>query len=94
MRDLTTGGDSKSRYTIGRKDCDGKQLLGEGERVEGSVSDPHSFDPDPIRIQDFDDQKFKEITAGEKNIIFFGSKIAVYLSLGLNKGRPSYRRSL
>jgi hypothetical protein len=26
--------------------------------------------------------------------IFFGSKIAIYLSLSLLKGRPSYRRSL
>jgi hypothetical protein len=25
---------------------------------------------------------------------FFGSKIAIYLSLGLQTGRPSYRRSL
>jgi hypothetical protein len=36
----------------------------------------------------------------EKNLqlkkfkIFFWSKIAIYLSLGLHKGRPSYRRSL
>jgi hypothetical protein len=30
----------------------------------------------------------------EKNLIFLGSKIAIYLSLGLHKGRPSYRRSL
>jgi hypothetical protein len=29
-----------------------------------------------------------------KKIIFFKSKIAIYLSLGLHNGRPSYRRSL
>jgi hypothetical protein len=47
VRDLTTGGDSKSRYAIGRKDRDSKQILGEGEREDSSVSDPYSFDPDP-----------------------------------------------
>ncbi len=41
-------------------------------------------DPDPIQIQGF---------VG-KNLIFFWSKIAIYLSVGLHKGRPSYRRSL
>ncbi len=45
-----------------------------------------------IRIQDFDDQKM------EKQLKFcsflFGSKLAMYSSLGLHKGRPSYRRSL
>jgi hypothetical protein len=35
----------------------------------------------------------KKITA-EKNLIYFWSKIAIYLSLGLLKGRPSYRSSL
>ncbi len=30
----------------------------------------------------------------KKYQIFFWSKIAIYLSLGLHKGRPSYRRSL
>jgi hypothetical protein len=47
-------------------------------------------DPDP----GFDDLKWKKITA-EKNIyFFFGSKTTIYLSQGLHKGRPSYRRSL
>ncbi len=50
-------------------------------------------DPDPIRIQGFNDQKLKKkITAEKKN--FFGSKTAIYLSLGLHKVRPKYRRSL
>ncbi len=48
-------------------------------------------DPDPIRIQGFDDQKLQKITA-EKKIIFFGSITTIYL--GLHKGRSSYRRSL
>ncbi len=52
-----------------------------------------STDPDPIRIQGFDDQKLEKFTAEicKKNVI---SEIAIYLSLGLHKGRPSYRRSL
>ncbi len=29
-----------------------------------------------------------------KNLIFLDQKIAIYLSLGLHKGRPIYRRSL
>jgi hypothetical protein len=29
-----------------------------------------------------------------KNISFFISKIAIYFSLGLHRGRPNYRRSL
>jgi hypothetical protein len=47
-------------------------------------------DPDPIQIQGFDDQKYK---VGKKLEIFL-IKIASYLSLGLHKGRPSYRRSI
>jgi hypothetical protein len=38
-------------------------------------------------------KKLKKITA-EKKLNFFGSKTAIYLSLGLHKERPSYRRSL
>ncbi len=38
-------------------------------------------------------KNLKKITAGKKFNIFW-SKIAIYLSLGLHKGRPSYRRSL
>jgi len=47
-----------------------------------------------IRIQGFDDQKLKKFTAEKKLIFFFGFKTTIYLSLGLHKGRPSYRRSL
>jgi hypothetical protein len=32
-------------------------------------------DPDPIRIQGFNDQKFKKITAEKKNLIFFDQKL-------------------
>jgi hypothetical protein len=58
----------------------------------GRVSDPYPFDtdpvqvqhfmlnidqdPDPIRIQGFDDQKMKKVTAE----IFFSSKTTIYLS--------------
>ena len=38
-------------------------------------------------------KNWKKITA-EKKFIFFGSKTAIYLSLGLHKVCPSYRRSL
>ncbi len=50
-------------------------------------------DPDSIRIKGFDDQKLEKIYS-RKKIFFLISKIAIYLSLGLHKGRPSYRRSL
>jgi hypothetical protein len=36
----------------------------------------------------------KKFTADKKFNIFFKSKIEIYLSLGLHKGCPSYRRSL
>ncbi len=36
--------------------------------------------------------KQKKLTA-EKKLIFFGSKTTIYLSLGIHKGRPSYKRS-
>jgi hypothetical protein len=39
--------------------------------------------------------KIEKIFSTEINkLIFFGSKIAIYLTLGHHKGRPSYRRSL
>jgi hypothetical protein len=37
---------------------------------------------------------FSDFFTLKKKLIFFFSKIAIYLSLGLHKGRPSYRRSL
>jgi hypothetical protein len=39
-------------------------------------------------------KKFKKITAEIYLKKFFIQKIAIYLSLGLHKERPSYRRSL
>jgi hypothetical protein len=47
-------------------------------------------DPDP----GFDDLKLKKIYSWKFNFYSFDQKIAIYLSLGLHKGRPSYRRSL
>jgi hypothetical protein len=41
----------------------------------------------PIRIQGFDVQKLEKIKK-------FAFKTTIYLSLDLNKGRPSYRKSL
>jgi hypothetical protein len=51
-------------------------------------------DPDPIRIQGFKEQKLKKNYCWKKNLIFFGTKTTIYLSLGLHKESPSYRRSL
>jgi hypothetical protein len=74
------------------------------------VSDPHWFnadpdtDPDPafVLIADPDSgsgsrllwQKIDKKLLLKKKLYFFGSKTTIYLSLGLYKGRPSYRRSL
>ncbi len=44
-----------------------------------------------FRIQGFDDKNWKYFTAEQKIIL---SEIFMYLSLGLHKGRPNYRRSL
>ncbi len=56
--------------------------------------DPN-MDPDPIRNQGFDDQNFKNVknTAEIFLYIFFDQKLQ-FTSLGLHKGRPSYRSSL
>jgi hypothetical protein len=51
-------------------------------------------DPDPIRIQGFDDQKCKKFTAKKIKFVLDQKLQFFYLSLGLQKGRPSYRRSL
>ncbi len=48
-------------------------------------------DPDPIRIQGFVDQKLKKIYSWKKK---FRSKTTICLSLVLQKGRPSYKKSL
>ncbi len=50
-------------------------------------------DPDPVLDPGFWWTKIGKKFKAEKKI-FFWSKIASYLSLGLYKGRPSYRRSL
>ena len=56
-------------------------------------------DPDPIRIRIQSGSRalmtknWKKITA-EKKVNFFWSKTAIYLSLGLHKVCPGYRRSL
>ncbi len=46
----------------------------------------------PVRIQSFDNQKLEKIYTW--NFFFFFNKIAIYPSLGIHKGGPSYRRSL
>jgi hypothetical protein len=59
--------------------------------IETRVADLHLLHPDPdlIRIQGFKDQKLRKKITANKNLI-----TTVYLSLGLHKERPSYRRSL
>jgi hypothetical protein len=47
-----------------------------------------------IRNPAFDDQKVEKKLEVERNVILFKIKIVIYLSVGLLKGRPSYRRSL
>ncbi len=46
-----------------------------------------------LRIQDFDEQKFKKLHIWTK-IYTFWSKLEINLYLRLHKGRPNYRRSL
>jgi hypothetical protein len=61
------------------------------------VADPSSVVDPAFQVNpDTDpDQKLKKKNTAEIFFyIFFCSKIAIYLSLGLFKGRPSYRRSL
>ncbi len=48
----------------------------------------------PIRIQGFNDQKLEKKLQLKIFLFFFWSKTAIYLSLGLHKVCPSYRRSL
>ncbi len=78
--------------------------------VSFRVSDPHWFnadpdtDPDPafFIIADPDSgsgsrllwPKIDKKLLLKKKLNFFGSKTTIYLSLGLHKERPSYRRSL
>ncbi len=75
------------------------------EREFSRVVDKDSLnlDPDPafqvrilirIRIQGFDDQKLKKTKSWNFFFFFFWTNIAIKLSPGRHKGRPSYRRSL
>ncbi len=52
--------------------------------VPNRVSNPY---PDPIRIQGLNDQKLGKIYSKKNNL-------TIYLTLGLHKGSPSYKRSL
>ncbi len=73
--------------------CVSDQWFGAGFVYSGSGS--RFFWPIQIRtrIQSFDGQKCKKLIA-ETNFKIFLFRIAIYLSLGLHKGRPIYRRSL
>ncbi len=69
--------------------------------LKSRVSDPHGFnadpdtDPDPVffLIADpgFDDLKLEKIYSWKFNFDFPDKKIAIYLSLGLHKGCPSFQ---
>ncbi len=56
---------------------------------------PTDPDPVPIRTQGFDDQKLEKIYSWQKiwYCFEFDKNIAIYFSLGLHTGCPSYRRS-
>ena len=58
----------------------------------GSVSCILGWKPIRIQVQSFDDQKLEKIYSWKKKILL--SKTTIYLSLGLHKGHPSYRKSL
>jgi hypothetical protein len=65
------------------------------QRFGSGFIDPGSgpnTDPDLIWIQGSFNKNLKKLTAVKK-LIFFGLKIALDMSLGLHKERPSYRKS-
>jgi hypothetical protein len=81
------------RYRIRKKpipDPGSRGQKGTGSRIRNTAN----RDPDPIQIQGFSDQKLKKKITAEKKLNLFGSKTTIYLSLGLHKERPSYRRIL
>ncbi len=51
-------------------------------------------DPDPFRIRGLYDQNLTKFKAEKKIELFFWLKTTIYLTLGLHKRRPSYKRSL
>jgi hypothetical protein len=58
-------------------------------------TDLDQVNPDPIRIQGFEDQKLKKKIQRKIFLnIYLLIKYCIDLSLDLHKGRPSYRRSL
>ncbi len=72
--------------------CRQKQFCGAAFISSGSGSSILGWIP--IRIQGFKMTKIEKNYSWKKNLIVFGSKTTIYLSLGLHKGRSSYRRSL
>ncbi len=60
----------------------------------GSGSSILGWTPIRIRIQGFNDQKLRKKITADIFFYFFMIKTAIYLSLGLHKVFPSYRRSL
>jgi hypothetical protein len=66
-----------------------KQCCGSGFIEYRTDPDPaFQVNPDPIRIQGFDDQKLKK-TIQLKFFISFKSKIAIYLSLGIQPSKEN-----
>ncbi len=52
--------------------------------LEANTDPDPNPDPDPKRIQGFNDQKLKKNYSWKFIFIFFWSKTAIYLSLGLH----------
>ncbi len=65
-----------------------------GPGVAFKVNLDPNMDPDPIRNQGFDDQNFKNEKIQVKCFVYFFDQKLQFTSLGLHKGRPSYRSSL
>jgi hypothetical protein len=80
-----SGNGGKSSYSWLKKQACGSAFISSGSSIVGWIL---------IGIQGFNDQKQKKITAEKKIKFFFEQKTTIYLSLGLHKERPSYRRSL
>ncbi len=78
----------------GERNRDRKQCFGSVFIFSGSGSGSRGWGWRPVRIQGFNDQKLEKNYSWKKNLIFFLSKTAIYLSLGLHKVCPSYRKSL
>ncbi len=84
--DISVGSGSKKLISIFMMQCFGSVFI-----FSGSGSRGRGWRSIRIRIRGFNDQQLKNMTAAKK-FIFLKSKTAIYLSLGLYKVCPSYKR--